>query len=319
MDYPGVVGVGGCLAGHGFECLAGHGSAAAMVHQNYSSNSSHPIAEKVLEPFVAQKCPGVRFKALLLPEHGGSIGRAGRNFQEPVRSGDALASVLESGRDFLCGPAEEHLTPGREKGDRLNVVVRVMPGFGLRWLRQIPKAVACLVSGRYSDYLQLGAVAAAGCASSPSPRESSLQSVLSGGAPPPPPRKATTCRQRGVRGRGAGSIKRGGRIGTGRGQIGRRWFVQGFGGVAALFKDHRLAGESGRAFRGAQRLDRSATWSCFACFCKICWWGGGGLVSHRLPNCRKSQRMCTIPCNQCKNGPVHWGEGCFPKTGQVNW
>ena len=82
--------------------------------------------------------------------------------------------------------------------------------------------------------------------------------------------------------------------------------------VAKLLMNHTDISIAQSVFKQAQSASRQGTWTFFGTFCKNCWFGGKGLVHHRMSDCRKGGMQCFVPCSRC-DGQKHWAEDCPKK------
>ena len=113
---------------------------AAIIMTTMSQPGASSLATKAMDAFVTAKCPTIKYKALLLPERGGSLDKARRHFGDLKSSPEPLVAAMAEERDFLCSYVERQCTPPTKKGAR-NEVMQI-PRPALYWLRYIFKSLS---------------------------------------------------------------------------------------------------------------------------------------------------------------------------------
>ena len=88
---------------------------AAIVLSTVSAAHNNPLCAKAVDAFVNAKCPAIKYKQLLLPEHGGSFDRAKRHFSDLKASSDPVVAALAAERDFVCSYIEHQYTAPPKK------------------------------------------------------------------------------------------------------------------------------------------------------------------------------------------------------------
>ena len=117
------------------ESLSLHDPIAAFVVDRLGGHDKNSVGAKTLEAFVTQKVPSIKYKQLLLPEHGGSMARARQHLQEQIKSSDKLGSALASERDLLCSFIERQMTAPPKKAKKFELADLETPTHALVWLR----------------------------------------------------------------------------------------------------------------------------------------------------------------------------------------
>ena len=107
--------------------LAARDALPALLLHSFSSGSSDPLCQRALETYVTSKCPSIKFKTLLLAEHGGSMDKARRHFTDQSVNPDPLVAALAMERLFLWNWVEKQCTPVPKRGAKYALGVPEAP------------------------------------------------------------------------------------------------------------------------------------------------------------------------------------------------
>ena len=287
---------------------------AAIVLSAVSAAHGNPLCAKAVDAFVNAKCPAIKYKQLLLPEHGGSFDRAKRHFSDLKASTDPIVAALAAERDFLCSYIEHQYTAPPKKAAR-NLIPEI-PYHALVQLRfifkslsiRIKKATArneaelVLARSWYSDHMiiaqsfvqQRFVEQAALVMRGPTPtfvpqnqdnkRRKTQQASLPAPTQPPafsaPPATQTS----------------GGPI-----DIPKQ--------VRHIIKPGLSAAAAQQAIAKHEKQHEAAFKLVFSRICRNCFAAGKGLVDHKINECRKFGNPCVLNCPRCQAGK-HWIGDC---------
>ena len=116
------------------EGLASKEVVPALLLQSLSSHSADPLCHRALESYVTSKCPSIKYKHLLLPEHNGSLDKARRHFTDQTHNPDALVAALAHERLFLIEWVEKQSTPPQKRNARHALGVPDAPYEATEWV-----------------------------------------------------------------------------------------------------------------------------------------------------------------------------------------
>ena len=290
----------------------------ALLLQNLSTGAADPLCRKALDHYVVSKCPSIKYKQLLLVEHGGSVDKARRHFRDQKCSPDPLVAALAAERKFLCDWVEMQCTPVRKRGGAL--VDQGPPYEATCWLRFIFKslslrikksaardeAATLLVNSWYMDHLSLAhtmaqqhvvqsaaAAFTSGAQTVKAITNSEPSFVNQSGSSMPPSTSA-------VSGTGKSKVKKDSNV------------VKPSipDSLMRFLKPGLNPVQANQAMREAFLVDETGLFKIFRVYCKNCLAAGRGLVQHGLSDCRKANNVCALECLKCKDGSMHWIEDC---------
>ena len=300
-------------------------SATLLLHHlATASGPTNEVAADAMESYVTARCPSIKYKALLLSTHGGSMPKARRHFEEHKNNPDPLVAALASERVFLCDWIEKQCAPPPKKGSKNQAGPLEVPYEACVWLRYIFKslsqrlkrsaarseAATMIIKNWYVDHLSLAnammsshVVASAASALTTAPvhitYESSSRSSASDGAPP----------------------TKVARKGKGQGKASKSTTPRPSGEQSSsvvvipeslkhILHPGLTPKEANAAMTEAWHVDKQGSWKVFKSHCRNCWAGGLGFREHSLSECRKLGTACYLECLKCKNGSSHWAEAC---------
>ena len=253
--------------------------------------------------------------------------KARRHFTDQSVNPDPLVAALAMERLFLCNWVEKQCTPVPKRGAKYALGVPEAPYEATEWLRCIfrslslrIKSVAArdtaaniLVKTWYMDHLAVAhnMMSARVVQSAAAALHAPVQSSVAVHVDQPMPKRAKIDKTPAKgKGKGGNTTRKPEEWNAPQGTM-------DFKKLPAVLKQHLKPNlsviQANAALKEAAVHHKNELYSVFRIYCRNCWAGGRGWISHSLSTCRQSGSACSLECPKCGSGQFHWAESCNKK------